>query len=173
MACVLTSGHTLGCRDAVGGIKAVYLTELANKDTITATAGNISAFVLADGKQFWLYELEKETAECVEKIQTSVENGTVFYETELKIMLHKRSVALRNELMLVAQNRLMIMVLDRNGNYWLMGENNGADLSPSESPFGKAMGDASGYSLTFLAKETAPMQTVAANLIATLTAPAA
>lgn len=172
MACVLTSGYTLGCRDAVGGIKAIYITELANKNALTASAGNISAFTLDTGKQFWTYELEKETAECVEKIQTSVENGTVFYETELKIMLHKRSVTLRNELALVAQNRLMIIILDRNGTYWLMGEVNGADLAPSESAFGKAMGDASGYALTFVAKETAFMQTVASGLISTLTAPA-
>lgn len=153
MACVLTSDQSLGCRDAVGGVKTVYITELANKDAITASAGNITALTLATGKQFWIYELEKETAECVEKPTPSVENGTLFWETELKIMLHKRSAALSSEIALLAQNRLMIIVLDRNGNYWLMGETNGADLAPSESTFGKAMGDANGYALTFIAKE--------------------
>lgn len=173
MACVLTSDQSLGCRDAVGGIKAVYLTELANKEAITSSAGNITGFTLASTKQFWIYELEKETAECVEKPTPSPENGTLFYETELKIMLHKRSAALSQELHLVAQNRLMIIILDRNGNYWLMGEENGAELAPSESAFGKAMGDANGYALTFIAKEKLPMNTVASNLIATLTAAAA
>lgn len=172
MACVLTSGHTLGCRDAVGGIKTVYITELSNKEAITASSGNITAFTLNEGKQFWTYELEKETAECVEKPTTSVENGTVFWESELKIMLHKRTAALSSEIALLAQNRLMIIILDRNGVYWLMGEANGADLAPSESTFGKAMGDANGYALTFIAKETSQMKTVASNLIATLTAPA-
>ncbi len=173
MACALTSGYTLGCRDAVGGIKTVYITELENKAAITSSAGNITAFTLDTTKQFWTFELEKETAECVEKPTTSVENGTVFYESELKIMLHKRTAALSTEIALIAQNRLMIIVLDRNGNYWLMGENNGADLAPSESAFGKAFGDANGYALTFIAKESGPMKTVASGLIATLTAPAA
>jgi hypothetical protein len=172
MACVLTTDVALACRDSVGGIKRIYVTELENKATLTASAGNITAFTLSTGKQFWIYDFDKETAECVEKIQTSVENGTVFYETELKIMLHKRSATLRNELSLLAQNRIMIIILDNNGVYWLMGENNGADLAPSESTFGKAMGDANGYALTFIAKEGSAMQTVSSGLISTLTAAA-
>jgi len=172
MACVLTSSRTLACRDAVGGIKKIYITELANKSAITASAGAISAFTLSTGKQFWTYDLVKETAEYEQKINTSVEAGTVFYETELKVMLHKTSVATRNELKLIAQNQLMIIILDRNGDYWLMGESNGADLVPSTSKSGKAMGDFNGYELVFNAKESDLMQTVASGLIATLTAPA-
>ena len=34
MACGLTQGFTLDCKKQVGGIKAVYLMELANKGTI-------------------------------------------------------------------------------------------------------------------------------------------
>jgi hypothetical protein len=172
MACALTSSRTLACRDAVGGIKKIYITELANKNAITASAGAISAFSLTTGKQFWTYDLVKETAEYEQKINTSVEAGTVFYETELKVMLHKTSVATRNELKLIAQNQLMIIILDRNGDYWLMGESNGADLVPSTSKSGKAMGDFNGYELVFNAKESDLMQTVASGLIATLTAPA-
>lgn len=171
MSCALTTSMTLACRDAVGGIKRIYITELANKATLTASAGNISAFTLAATKQFWTYDLIKETGEYEEKIVTSDENGTVFYETELKLMLHKNSVAKRNELKLIAQNQLMIIILDRNGNYWLMGESNGATLMPSSAKSGKAMGDFNGYELVFGAKEVEPMQTVASGLLAVLTAP--
>lgn len=172
MACVLTSSRTLACRDSVGGIKTIYITELDNKATLTATAGDITAFTLDTGKQFWQYDLIKETAEYEEKITPSSENGTIFYETELKLMLHKNSVTTRNELKLIAQNRLMIIILDRNGSYWLMGESNGADLVPSSSKSGKAMGDFNGYELVFSAKEAEPMQTVSSGLIPTLIAPA-
>lgn len=172
MACVLTSSRTLACRDAVGGIKTIYITELENKATLTASAGNITAFTLDTGTQFWTYDLIKETAEYEEKPTPSTENGTIFYETELKVMLHKTSAAMRNELKFIAQNRLMIIILDRNGNYWLMGETNGADLMPSSIKSGKAMGDFNGYELTFSAKEENPMQTITSSLLATLTAPA-
>ena len=36
MACALTQGYTLDCADSVGGIKKIYVTELANKSTLTA-----------------------------------------------------------------------------------------------------------------------------------------
>lgn len=172
MACVLTSSRTLGCRDSVGGIKTIFITELENKEAITASAGAITVFTLNTGKQFWQYDLIKETAEYEEKIVPSTENGSLFYETELKVMLHKTSVATRNELKLIAQNRLMIIILDRNGNYWLMGEVNGADLSPSSAKSGKAMGDMNGYELVFTAKETDGMQSVGSGLIAALIVPA-
>ena len=43
MACALTSGRALDCRDSVGGIKRLLITELANKATLTTTSGAISA----------------------------------------------------------------------------------------------------------------------------------
>lgn len=169
MSCALTSGSTLACRDAVGGIKRIYITELANKATLTATAGNITAFTLSSTKKFWIYDLIKETAEYEEKIVTSDENGTIFYETELKLMLHKTSVAFRNELKLIAQAQLMVIILDRNGVYWLMGEGNGATLMPSSGKSGKAMGDFNGYELVLGAKEVDLMPTVSSGLITALT----
>lgn len=172
MACALTANIALACKDAVGGIKKIYVTELANKATITASAGAISAFTLTTGKQFWVYDFEKETGEWTEKIQTSVENSTTFYEHELKVRLSKKDVTKRNELHLLAQNRVMIIVLDRNGTYWLLGEANGCDLMPSTSVTGKAMADFNGYDLIFSGKEEAAAQTVASGLIAALTAPA-
>ncbi len=169
MSCALTSNIALACKDSVGGIKKIYVTELENKLTITATAGAISAFTLSTGKKFWVYDFEKETAEASEKLNPSADgSGTLFYEGELKIKLNKRSAVLRNELHLLAQNRLMIIILDRNGVYWLMGEENGADLAPSTSTFGKALGDHNGYELSFMSKEAQPMQTVGSGLIAAL-----
>jgi hypothetical protein len=173
MACALTSGRTLACRDSIGGIKAVYFSELENKATLTAaTEGLISAFTLATGKQFWKYELIKETSEFEQKIVPNTANGTLFYETDLKLVFHKGDVTTRNQIKLLAQNRLMIIILDRNGVYWLMGEANGADLDPSSFKSGKAMGDMNGYEINFKAIEETPMQSVTSSLIATLTSPA-
>lgn len=172
MSCILTSSMALACRDSVGGIKRIYVTELENKNSIVASAGVITTFTLITGKRFWTYDFLKETGEMTEKIQTSVENGSLHYEQEVKIRLHKIEVAKRNEFILLAKNRLMVIGLDRNGIYWLMGEANGLDLAPSDRKWGKAMGDFNGYDLSFLGKEEAPAQQVTASLITALTAPA-
>ena len=172
MACVLISGRTLDCRDSVGGIKRLLITELANKATLTTTAGAISAFTLATGKQFWSYEQVRETSNFSEAIQASVENGTLAYETTLTAIFNKGETATRNQIRLLAQNRLMVIAEDRNGKYWLLGEINGAELTAGTYASGTAMGDRNGYELTFVAKEVEPIKEVASGLIAALSAPA-
>jgi hypothetical protein len=168
MACTLTSSIALGCKDSVGGIKKMYITELENKATLTKTAGVVTAFTLATGKRFWVYDFEKETAETTETITTSVENGTTFYAQEAKMRINKRDTTKRNEIKLLALNRCMVIALDRNGIYWLMGEENGMDLMPSTSTLGKAMGDFNGFDLVLAGKETDSMAEVTGSLIATL-----
>jgi len=172
MPCALTSNIALGCNDSVGGLKRIYVTELENKGTLTKLAGLITAFTLVTTKRFWVYDFEKQNAELTEKINPSNENGTVFYEGELKVSLNKRDVAKRNELALLAVNRLLIIAEDRNGIYWLIGEENGANLLPSTSVSGKAMGDRNGYELVFGSMEKTPFAEVTGSLIATLIIPA-
>jgi hypothetical protein len=49
MPCVLISGRTLDCRDSVGGIKRLLITELANKATLTTTSGTGVATITSNG----------------------------------------------------------------------------------------------------------------------------
>ncbi len=111
----------------------------------------------------------KETAALTENITTNDTNGTLFFEQDLTFTIRKMQASLSQEIKLLAQNRLMIIVLDRNGKYWLLGQNNGAELQPSTSVTGTAFGDMNGYNLVFKAKEENPMNEVAANLISGLT----
>lgn len=172
MACTLTSDLDLGCRDSVGGIKKIYVTEHANLTAITSATGVISAITMASTTQFFIYNLEKESAEWTETTTVSVENGTKFSEQSLTASITKMTAAKRNELKLLSQNRIAVIVLDRNGLYWLLGENNGMDLLTKEAKTGKAMGDMSGYTLTLNGKEENEAQTVSSSIIATITAPA-
>lgn len=170
MPCVLTSGYTLDCADSVGGIKKIYITELANKSSVTAASGIITAFTLSAGKKFFTYELQKETSNLVENITRNSANGTTFYEQVLQFTIRKMAASLRNEIKLLAQNQVMIIVLDRNGKYWLLGEQNGCEMTNSTAATGTAMGDFNGYTLNFQGMEEAPCQEVSSNLIAGLTA---
>lgn len=172
--CNLLQGRQIDCRDGNGGIDTVYITELENEAAMTVVSGIVTAFTLATGKKFWIYELEKENAELVETEQVSVEGGTTFYEQVLTMSIVKLSASSRNELRLLAQNRLHIIVKDNNGVYWLLGENRGCDkVGTNEAKTGKAFGEMGGYTMAFLGKEATPMVEVTAALISTLTAPAA
>lgn len=172
MACALTQSISLACRDSVGGIKTLYVAELENLSTFTAASGVVTAMTMATGKKFWTYQTEKETSMITENITTSDVNGTLFWEQDLEMTINKMGASTSQEIKLLAQNRLMIIALDRNGIYWLMGKNNGMEMQPSTSTSGKAFGDANQYTLKFKSKEETPMYSVTSSLIAALTTPA-
>jgi len=168
--CAIIQGYEIPCRNSVGGISEIYLTEIENKVSLTSASGIITAFTLSSGKKFWTFKMEKENAEFTEKIVPSVENGTVYYEQEVKFSMKQLSASNRNNIRQIVQNRLFIIVKDNNGVYWLLGEVNGCDLGASDGKTGKAMGDLNGYSLTFMGKEPSPAQQVTGALMTALVA---
>lgn len=167
--CAIIQGYEIPCRNSVGGVAEIYITEIENKASLTSSSGVITAFSLSSGKKFWTFKLEKENAEFTEKIVSSTENGTVYYEQEVKFNMKQLSASNRNNIRQLVQNRLFIIVKDNNGVYWLLGEANGCDLAPSDGKTGKALGDLNGYSLVFMGREPVPAQQVTGSLLATLT----
>ena len=171
MACALTTGYTLDCRDSVGGVKSVYFIEIDNVSGFTSASGTISAINKANGGRFYKYNLVKGTAEAKEEYQDSVENGTNYVQQTLTMILNKMQAATRNEIALLAQNRLIAVIEDRNGKYWCYGKENGLDRTGGTAGTGKAMGDRNGYELTFTGMEGTTAMEVSSSIIAGLTTP--
>jgi hypothetical protein len=171
MACTIINGREIDCRDSIGGIAEVYITEWANvpQANITATSGTITAMSCSSGKKFFTFQLEKENASFTETENSSVENGTLFYESNLNFTIKKMSAANRNALNILAKNRLMVIVKDNNGLIYLMGQVNGADkIGENNATSGKAFGDMNGYALNFTAKEPNPVNTLSQAILSTL-----
>lgn len=166
MACALTSNLTLDCRDSIGGIKRFYVSEWASGTTWTVTTGTVTA--VSGNGTFRKYEQEEETGLFEEQWQASRENGTLFFEQDATMIFYKGQATTRNELLLVAKNRLFIIARDNNDKYWLMGRQSGAMLEPSKFTTGTAKGDRPGYELKFKAKELAPAEELSASVVTTL-----
>lgn len=160
MACELTTGRTLDCKDIIGGIRAVYFCQLADA-TIVSSGGAITDLDLAPAP-LYKYNLVRGTGSMTETITASADNGTVFYEPSVNIKLHKLTIADRNEIKLLAQNRLLIFVetnaVDANGKrqIWCLGSENGMELTTATANSGVAFGDMNGYDLTFVGMESNP-----------------
>lgn len=169
MACALTQGYTLDCRDSLGGITEVYFIEKGNVTSTTQASGVITAVVKAATKVFRKYELVPGTSSLTENINASVENGTVFYAQELSIILNKLQANTRNEILLLAQNTLAAVVGDNNGKYWYLGKVRGINITGGSGATGTAQGDRSGYTLTFSGSEGELAPEVSAGIIAGLT----
>ncbi|TSA62706.1 MAG: hypothetical protein D4R41_01665 [Sediminibacterium sp.] len=169
MACALTQGYTLDCRDSLGGIVEVYFMAAGDVSSTTEASGVITALVKATGKKFYKYELVRGTSMFVENINANVQNGTVFYAPELTIVLIKLQTNTRNEILLLAQNKLVAVAKDNNGAFWYLGKTRGLDLTAGNGGSGTAEGDRSGYTLTFTGAEAALAPSVNSTVSSALT----
>lgn len=165
--CALTQGYSLGCREAVGGIEWVAFAPFANKGTLTESSGTVISLSLTSG-QFFKYEQEQEVAQFTETETINDQNGTIYYQQELSIATNGLTAAMRNELKLLAANRLLAIVKDRNGDYWLLGNDYSIRASAGTASSGTAMADRSGYTKTFIAMNKNPMLKVSASVISFL-----
>lgn len=171
MPCVLTQGYNLDCRDSYGGVKEIYIAEKSTVNAITAAAGIITAIDKTGSAVFFKYNLVAHTAEADQEMTPSRENGTLSVKQTVKFPINKMTVAVRNELLLLAQNRLAIVVVDSNGVGWLFGEENGMMLAPTTAKTGRVLGDRNGFELTFESDEKVLAQQVNAATLLTLTTP--
>lgn len=168
MPCALTQGFILDCKESVGGIKSVRFVEFDNVASIAYAAG-VATLTMVASKKFWKYAQVRETSSFTETITANVQNGTIFYQQEVTVIINKLAAATRNEILLLAKNRLMAIVEDMNGSYWLLGAKNGLDITGGNSATGTASGDRNGYTLTFQAMEADPMWSVSSGAISAIT----
>lgn len=173
MACALTQGYAVGCQDFFGGVKDVYIMELENATTITAAAGIVTGITKATGKKFQKYQIEAHTGLAGSAKVSNRETGTSEVTQTINFPINGMSVSVRNEIELLAKNRLLIVIVDNNGLAWLFGKDFGMKLNTANSTTGRLLSEANRYDLTFEGKEKALELNVDATTLATLETPGA
>jgi len=162
MACTLTTGRNLPCRDSVGGLKTVWFADYDTLGTLTVASGEITA--ISGTPSLFQFDL-KGNSSLEQSITASTENGTVFYEQTLNLTLTKLDKATQEEIKLIAKARPHVFIEDYNGNYFLVGAVHGAEVSGGTIVTGAAMGDLSGFTLTLTAQETIPAYFVTSTVV--------
>jgi hypothetical protein len=167
MACDVTAGFQLGCRDNSGGIKSVYILS-GSVTTVTESSGEITD-ISGDGV-FYQFDLTKNTGDFTETPNPSLENGTVFYTQTVNVAFHKLQTAVRNQVKVLAQNPDLKIVVETNngsedysGKFFYIGKDRGATLTGGSGTTGTAFGDANQYALTFEGLEPFPAQEVSTS----------
>lgn len=158
MSCfTLTKGRKEACKDVVGGLKAVYFVDFGGLGTVTQTDDEITNMTGDSSNNLTAYKYDLKGSNSFEQTVTqSTDNGTTFFEQTLNITLKKLTKEDNKELKLLAYGRPHIAVEDYNGNVMMMGLEHGCELSNGTIVTGAAMGDMSGYTLTFTATERLP-----------------
>lgn len=183
MACDITSGFQLGCRDNTGGLKSIYiLGESASIapaiDSIVGAENGLITEIVGTGS-WYQFQLFRQTSNYSEELVATPENGTIVYNQSINAVFFKMQTATRNQVKVLAQNpNLKVIIETQNGSedgaarWFLMGQVNGAQLLSGTGQTGTAFSDLNGYNLVFSGNEPNPASEVsgsATTFAATLT----
>lgn len=172
MACILSSGYTLPCR-VIAGVQAVYIGTYNSGLTYTyGTSSNANQIISFAGSTSSFYKFEQtiETGSLTNTGNFNEQNGTAYYDQVCEITVHNVSQTLIDQVTSLGQGRWRILVLDNNGNYFLIGKSFPVSVTALTGGLGKADGDLQGFTITFTGKEKEPMiqatSTAVAGIIA-------
>lgn len=166
MACLtLTSGRNLPCKKTVGGLKAVYFADFGTLGTATKSASEITAF--SGTPDFYKYDINGG-ASLETTVNSSKENGTLFYTQTLNLTLLVLDKATQEQIKILATSKPHVAVEDYNGTFFLIGLENGADTTGGSIVTGASMADAQSFTLTLEAMEVDPAFFVEASVIPAL-----
>lgn len=173
MACDLTlTGRGVGCKDALGGIKRIYVTEWNpdefNWDAIAATGivDGLTPITPVTTVTFKTYDMTRGSGSLTQTITSDLVAGTVFFDQVCSVTFNKAAAIDIIEIQNLVKGRVSVLVQDNNDNWFIMGLKNGVEVSGGTAQTGTAAGDQNGFTLEFSAQEVspAPFLAVTANV---------
>lgn len=162
--CLLTAGYSLPCK-GIAGIQEVYIgnwnsTSLTyTVSAATASLNQITAFT-GTTQSFYKFQQPIETAGFTNNGNFSDQNGTAYFDQVLEITITPVDYNTTNIVNTLSVGKWRVIILDQNGNYFLMGKTNPVTVSGLAGGVGKAYGDVNGYTITFTGKEPAVLTSI-------------
>ena len=163
MACDITRGRLIDCKDQIGGLKAIYICKgynnnieaVATINTTEMTNAGIATWSGASGSAttVFKYDLVPNLSSMTVTINSDNANGTTFFTQALSVTLQKIDHDMTNELRLMAYSRSQIFVQDENDNVFLLGIQSGCHVTGGTVITGAAKGDLTGYTIEWGAEE--------------------
>lgn len=154
MSCILNQNLELPCFDGVGGIKELYIGNwIGGALTFTVTDWLITSFTKPSDYLMFTFAQPSEVAEWTSTTETSIENATTFHTQKIGMTFYKMSAETNELVNTLCTGRFLIIVLDNNGKYWLLGYDFGAYCKAMAGGANRMMGDLNGFRLEFESKE--------------------
>ena len=151
MACSQTlNGIAASCETNVGGVREVYI---SNYDDVTAvevdeTSNMIDTITMAASAKFKKYLFKKNTSSMTSTLNVDPANGVNFVQTDLTLVFAKQETAKRMEIAKLSLGELRVIVLDANGKYWFLGQEEFVSASAGTAETGTNRTDGNRYSIT-------------------------
>jgi hypothetical protein len=167
--CNISTAQGLACRDSQGGVASVYFL-VGGIDSIETDADGAITGMTADDATtdtFYQWKTPRQTSSYSETINASTENGTLFFEQSLELVINGLTAKRQSEIKLLASNpELRVVVSTAAGQLFLLGKEYGVAVSAGTSGTGTSAGDRVGTTLTFTGQEPSPASILVGNFVA-------
>ena len=151
MACSqVLNGIAADCQTNVGGVREVYI---ANYSDVTAievddSSNMIKTITMADTAKFKKYAFKKNTSSMTSTLNVDPANGVNFVQTDLSLVFAKQETVKRMEIAKLSLGELRVIVLDANGKYWFLGQEEFVSATAGTAETGVNRTDGNKYSIT-------------------------
>ena len=151
MACSqVLNGIAADCQTNVGGVREVYI---ANYSDVTAievdeTSNMIKTITMADTAKFKKYAFKKNTSSMTSTLNVDPANGVNFVQTDLALVFAKQETVKRMEIAKLSLGELRVIVLDANGKYWFLGQEEFVSATAGTAETGVNRTDGNKYTIT-------------------------
>jgi hypothetical protein len=166
----MTTGYNdRTCTNGKGGIKSVLLFPLGNATGVTITNNEITAITVS-GEVFY-YKLKSNLSSYTAPVQVNKDNGTLWYNHSLSMILASDTKELRSEIHLLAQNEVICFVEKANGTWVALGLEEGLQVADAnEYTSGVLKSDRQGHVIVLNGMENNEVPDVTDGIITTLLA---
>ena len=154
--CGFELGFALQCKDGIGGIRKLYLGLWSDfGPSVVIDAGNDGVCTSIGTRPIYEFVLPKHTGSFEEVGTYDINNGTGYYVQTINATFHKLSQERAFLLQEMAKSRLLAVVEDNNGNFFVCGIIDAVEVTAMTSATGTAKGDLNGFTLTLTGEEKA------------------
>ena len=168
MGCDLLTGRSRACKSNMAGIRAIYLANFGTLGDVTYSITDEDVIeTLAGSPEFFKYELKGNTNSLEQTPNVNPDNGTAYMTQVLTVTLPKLTKSMHKEFKLILWGSPHIIAEDMNGQFFLMGLENGCDVTGGNLGTGAAKGDLAGYNLVLTAEERIPANFLADTIEST------
>jgi len=169
MACPITTGFTLGCKDNFSGIEWLAIASFDGSTVFTlgvgASASEIQSF--SPTSSFYKYEQFVEQGSVTQEMSGG-ENSTLSFTQTITLMMETMDIATRDKALTLLQARVRVIVKTNRGDYLLFGKGGGLRSSAATAGPGKMTSDLNGFSITLTGIEKEPAAFIKESFATTL-----
>ena len=154
MSCIIDKGRSgFSCNTNAGGLKAMYVLAGFDRELkVNSTIANGVMTATSSENDVYRFELEADENTFVEENEVSRSAGTSIFTSTGTLQFAKQGSDSHTIFQKLSKQRCQVILEDHNGLMRLVGIEHGVDFTVGTTS-GGALGDMSGYNVTFTGRE--------------------